>query len=781
MRPMQAARARRRSRSPNTVTADDGTVSAVSVTADSLALNGGTIRDAGGRDADLAHPGIGEAATEDALTQSASALTGLVLVDAGGGADASSLTDGASVTLDDPANGSYGLLAAVAADAGVGSVRLALTGAKTVTATDNAAPWSLYGDENGTVAGEGLPAGSYTLSATAYAEADGAGAALGTLEMSFRVVASEAADPDALTASFEGVPEAHDGSSPFTFRVRFNLEPRVSYKVLRDESFAVTGGEVDKARRVDGRNDLREIHIEPEGWDDVAVMLAGGRACGTEGAICTADGKVLANTAVTVVPGPLALSVADARIDEGPNAVLAFQVTLNREAARDGLAALADRIGSGVDRGAWTSWEESEAGDGWMRDRGEGGTRSMTGSELLLGSSFHLALGSDGEGAGATDTRWSAWGRAAASRFDGGADGLSVDGEVTTFTLGADAAWARWLAGVAVSLSDGEGGFRDHPETGHESRGTGAIESTLTSVHPYLRYEASERLSVWGILGYGTGTLGLEVENGERWTTDTAMEMAAAGARGVLVPAAKAGGLELAARTDAQLVRMSSEAATGSDGGNLAATQSETSRLRVMLEGSRAFALEGGGALTPSFEVGFRHDGGDAETGTGIEIGGGLSYTDPATGITVDAKARGLVAHEDTDYAEWGASGSVRIEPDAAGRGLLLSLTPAWGADSGGAEPCGLWRMRADLARETRRSRPRAAWRRRWATASRCSAAGVWRPRMPAGRARGRTRRFGSGSDSGSAPRSGVSRASSGRRAAPSVRATASGWGTSSI
>ena len=49
-----------------------------------------------------------------------------------------------------------------------------------------------------------------------------------------------------------------------------------------------------------------------------------------------------------------------------------------------------------------------------------------------------------------------------------------------------------------------------------------------------------------------------------------------------------------------------------------------------------------------------RHDGGDAETGTGIEIGGGLSYTDPASGLTVDAKARGLVAHED---AEWGAGG----------------------------------------------------------------------------------------------------------------------------
>ena len=144
--------------------------------------------------------------------------------------------------------------------------------------------------------------------------------------------------------------------------------------------------------------------------------------------------------------------------------------------------------------------------------------------------------------------------------------------------------------------------------------------------------------------------------------------------------------MQLAVRTDAQLVRMSSDGATGSAGGRLAATEGDTGRVRVMLEGSRAFELKGGGALTPSLEVGLRHDGGDAETGTGIEVGGGLSYTDPATGIRVDAKARGLVAHEDTDYTEWGASGSVRIEPDASGRGLSLTLAPSWGADSGGAE-----------------------------------------------------------------------------------------------
>ena len=825
------------------VTADDGTVSAVSLTADSLALNGGTIRDAAGRDTDLEHPGIGEA-TEETETESAAVLTGLKLVDTGTGTE-TALADGAALVLDDPANGSWGLAASVAPEAQVGSVRLVLTGGNTgIVATDDAAPFSLYGDEDGTVKGAGLPAGSYTLKATAYAEAAGAGAELGTLSVSFTVSASEAVAPDALTASFEGVPEAHGGpgSEAFTFRVQFSLEPRVSYTVLRDESFAVTGGEVRKARRVDGRNDLREIHVEPEGWDDVRVTLAGGRACGTEGAICTADGKVLANTAAATVPGPLALSVADAQAREGPGVTLDFAVTLNRAAsgtvtvdyttadgtatagadytatsgmltfapgetaktvnvpvlddahddtdetltltlsnasgarirdgeatgtiensdaipkawlarfgrtvadhvvdaigerlegssgggtqvtlggqaiplegsaggaapgaaraagdeeaaARDTLTALADRIGGSADGGARERGAgDALFGDGWTREGASATERSLTGRELLLGSSFVLNLSGDGEdGAGAAGTRWTAWGRASSSRFDGEADGLVLDGDVTTFTLGADAAQGGWLAGVAVALSEGEGGFRDHDDTGdpnHPDRGSGALESTLTSVHPYARLEVSERLSLWGLLGYGTGELDVEVDGVGRWSTDTTQEMAAAGGRGVLVKAPETGGFELGLRGDAVVQRMRSDAATG-EAGNLAAADARTSRLRLTLEGSRAVALEDGGRFVPSLEVGLRQDGGDAETGTGIEVGGGLAWTDPARGLTVEAKARTLIAHEDADYREWGASGSVRIEPGASGRGLSLTLAPAWGAAEGGAER--LWSLR---------------------------------------------------------------------------------------
>ena len=60
--------------------------------------------------------------------------------------------------------------------------------------------------------------------------------------------------------------------------------------------------------------------------------------------------------------------------------------------------------------------------------------------------------------------------------------------------------------------------------------------------------------------------------------------------------------------------------------------------------------------------------------------------------MTVEAKARGLLTHDDSDYTEWGASGSVRIDPGASDPDLALTLTPAWGSDTGGAER--LWGLR---------------------------------------------------------------------------------------
>ena len=82
------------------------------------------------------------------------------------------------------------------------------------------------------------------------------------------------AKPEPLTASFKDVPSAHDGAgTTFTFRLQFHEAPDVSYTVLRDEAFEVTGGEVRKAQRVDRRDDLRQFEVEPTSNGTVSIRL----------------------------------------------------------------------------------------------------------------------------------------------------------------------------------------------------------------------------------------------------------------------------------------------------------------------------------------------------------------------------------------------------------------------------------------------------------------------------------------------------------------------------
>ena len=298
----------------------------------------------------------------------------------------------------------------------------------------------------------------------------------------------------------------------------------------------------------------------------------------------------------------------------------------------------------------------------------------MSGRALLLGSSFRLGAGGE-DGAPA----WTAWGRFATGGFEGADDGLALSGDVTTGFLGADLARERWLAGVAVGLSEGEGAFDDG------AGGGGTVESSLTSVFPYARLGLGEGVDLWGLAGAGSGDLRLAV--GEEVTeTGLYMHMGALGLRAVLVPGEKAGDAGLALASDALWVRTESDAARSSTGGNLAAASGEASRLRLGLEGSRAFGAGPGATLTPTLELGLRLDGGDAETGMGVEAGFGLAYADPARGLTVEGRVRGLLAHADSAYEEWGASGSVRLDPGVSGRGLSLTLAPVWGAAAGGVE-----------------------------------------------------------------------------------------------
>ena len=332
-------------------------------------------------------------------------------------------------------------------------------------------------------------------------------------------------------------------------------------------------------------------------------------------------------------------------------------------------------IGRLGDGGTWVEPAHEERTWTGLETRLEA-ERMLSARELLLGSSFRWHTGGE---AGAP--AWTGWGRFAAGGFEADEDRIRMDGDVTSAFLGMDVAHERWLAGLAVAVSEGDGDYellaRDE---------AGEVESSLMSLYPYGRYRLTDRVDVWGLAGYGAGAMTLAGDAG-RTETDIEMQMGAVGARAkVLEPLA---GLSVAVKTDALWLRVSSEAARDARGGDLGGAGARVSRLRLVVEGTRSFEL-GGGTLTPTVEFGLRHDAGDAETGAGAEVGGGLRFAGDR--FTLEGSVRGLIAHEESGYEEWGASGALRIDPAASGRGFSLTLAPQWGAASSGMDR--LWSRR---------------------------------------------------------------------------------------
>ena len=110
---------------------------------------------------------------------------------------------------------------------------------------------------------------------------------------------------DQLTASAHDVPGSHDGSTVFTFELRFSENFYLSYKTLRGHAFTVTGGEVTGARRLAPPSNIGwEIQVEPDGDGAATIVLPVTTDCTAEGAICTEEGRMLSGGLLLVVPGP---------------------------------------------------------------------------------------------------------------------------------------------------------------------------------------------------------------------------------------------------------------------------------------------------------------------------------------------------------------------------------------------------------------------------------------------------------------------------------------------
>ena len=607
-----------------------------------------------------------------------------------------------------------------------------------------------------------------------------------------------------LTAAWTNVSHVHSGNgSTFSVGLQFSRPVAISRSELRDHALSVSGGAIDNLWRVknpDGtrRNDLWAMRVAPSSELPVTLTLNSGRDCSQQGAVCTADGRPLYGRASVKVFGATAsVSVADAEVQEGVGAELAFAVTLDgpapyritvdymtsdvtatagqdytavegrlvfrpgedtktvrvpvlddahdegsetlkltlhnpkrviiadgeatgiitnadlmpqawlarfgRTVAEQIVDAVGDRlrgppapgvqatlagerIGPGAGAGAAEAEDDEEARWKALEDPGSwsgagpedagrrAGYRSVEPRELLTGSSFQLAVKADGAGAGIA----ALWGRGAWSSFDGRDGDLSLSGEVTSAFIGADWTREKRTAGLMLSHARGQGSYR--------GASAGKVESTVTGLYPYGRYAASDRVTLWGTAGYGAGTLTLKPDGGKALGTDMDLMMTAAGLRGTVLQAPPEGGPELAVETDALAVRTRSEALRSPDG-NLAAAIGDATRLRLSLHGSWRGIDLAGGALEPRLELGLRRDGGDAETGFGLDAGTGFAWNHPENGLRLQLSGRGLLTHESKGFREQGVASSLAWQPHPErGRGPKLTLTQTMGgAASGGA------------------------------------------------------------------------------------------------
>ncbi len=307
-----------------------------------------------------------------------------------------------------------------------------------------------------------------------------------------------------------------------------------------------------------------------------------------------------------------------------------------------------------------------------------GGPDALHSQQVLSGSGFYFS--SEGTRTGLPG--FAAWGRVSTGGFEAEIDNALMDGRTTTGMMGLDASWNRLTAGVLVSRSYGKGSYslnRDSNEDDNE------VESTLTGFYPSAWLKLNQRVSLWGLVGVGIGDMTLRQQGETQVETDLDMRMGAFGIKGRLIGGGISSGLALAVKSDAMWVRTTAEATAA-----LAEVQGDVTRVRLLLEGSKSFRMGGRATFTPSGEIGIRHDGGDAETGTGLEMGAGLRYV--IGSVTVEGTVRTLVVHEDEGYREWGASGVIRYGRVASDRGLSLSLSPAWGNTSSASNR--LWSAR---------------------------------------------------------------------------------------
>ena len=274
------------------------------------------------------------------------------------------------------------------------------------------------------------------------------------------------------------------------------------------------------------------------------------------------------------------------------------------------------------------------------------------------------------------------WGKADYNNLSVSSDEwFAWDGRIVSGYMGVD----RWLnekvlTGLSVSLTKGD---FDYTDTTPGEGGRGDYYVKMLSVSPYVSWFLSDDAYLWGSVGYGRGQVDIDDEDVQSVaTSDLSYKSVAAGGSGRLFDV---GDTTFSLKSEAFKVWMDVEG----DDYLIDELSIGVHQLRLSMEGSYEYRFASGTWFNPLVEVALRHDGGDGETGTGVELGGGFLYEDPNLGLSVSGRGRWLAAHSSDEFSQWGVGGAVIFDTGADKQGALFSVSPEWGDTSSGVDS--LW------------------------------------------------------------------------------------------
>ena len=360
----------------------------------------------------------------------------------------------------------------------------------------------------------------------------------------------------------------------------------------------------------------------------------------------------VSNDAVTVSPTTTAVLATDAGLTRfgrtvGQQAVDAVRGRIGTDRTQGLVARLAGeslpRIGGDP---VFSELPGPESGgDGFGSDGEEDVARVLHAEDFLTGTSFTLnTMGEDG-------TSLAFWGSGSVSQFRGTSDGIGLEGDVRDIMLGADQGRSHHLVGLLVMGSRGEITYGLDEDTGR-------LDTSLTSLVPYGRLHARNGLTYWGAVGIGWGTMTLTPGDEDSVRSDLDWHMVSGGVEGSLSGVSLIPEAQLVWHSDVLWTRTTSEPVA-----DLPRLGGETARVRVGVDATWSERALLDGFVTPEVGMGLRYDGGDAETGFGLEVRSGLRWRDPKGHFSLSVAGRTLAVHDEGAFKDWGLSVGVFWDP----------------------------------------------------------------------------------------------------------------------